>query len=361
MLKYEDKIIMQTSVNKRIYYLDILRVIACLSVIMIHTSEKYVVRDFGTFNFYIGNLFDSIAHIGVPIFVMISGSLMLDEKYDYSNKKLIKHIVKLIVFFLFWSVLYSIAYNIIGKIFVTHEPIDILEFLKSIVKGHFHLWFIYMIVGLYLIVPLLRLWVKKENKKYIEYFMILSIIFSFILPQIVSFASNYNSLFEHINIIFDNINLKYVGGFTTYFILGWYLNNFDIKNKRIIYILGITGLVITFTATAILSITTKKSIQMYDELTINIFFQALMVFTIVKNKYKSLDNINNKLLLGISKNSLGIYAVHPLLLTITYMIFEKLNLNNAIINIPIAFAIVLFISYVIVYIMRKIPFLKNVV
>ena len=51
--------------KKRIYYLDILRVIACLTVIMIHTSATYVVRNFGTFNFglviclivYLGLLF----------------------------------------------------------------------------------------------------------------------------------------------------------------------------------------------------------------------------------------------------------------------------------------------------------------
>lgn len=352
---------MQSNTNKRIYYLDILRAIACLSVIIIHTSAKYVIKDFGTFNFYIGNLFDSIAYIGVPLFVMISGSLMLDEKYNYSNKKLIKHITKLIVFFLFWSVLYSIAYNIIGKIFVKHEAVDIVEFFKSIVTGHFHLWFIYMIVGLYLIVPLLRLWVKMENKKYIEYFIILSIIFSFILPQIVSFGSYYCGSFEQIKIILDFIDLKYVGGFTTYFILGWYLNNYDIKNKKLLYILGITGFVLTFTATAFLTITKGKAIQMYEELTINILLQALMIFTIVKNKYKSLDSLNNKLILGISKNSLGIYAVHPALLSIIYMIFEKLNLNNAIINIPIAFAVTLIISYAVAYIIRKIPLLKNVV
>lgn len=347
---------MKTNENKRIYYLDILRVIACLSVIMIHTSSRYVVKDFGTFNFYVGNFFDSIARIGVPIFVMISGSLMLDEKYDYSNKKLIKHIFKLLIFFLFWSIFYSIINNVINN-----KSIDIINFISSIAVGHFHLWFIYMIVGLYLIVPLLRLWVKKENKKYIEYFIGLSLIFSFILPQIVYVGSIYSNLFANINKILNNINLQYIGGFTTYFILGWYLNNYNIKNKKLLYIFGIIGFILTFTATAILSITTGKAIQLYDNLTINVFFQSLMVFIIVKNKYQSLNKMNNKLLLGISKNSLGIYAIHPFLISKIYPILAKINFNNALINILVVYVIILIISYIIVYIMKKIPLLKNVV
>lgn len=73
--------------KNRIFYLDILRVIACLSVIMIHSSAEYVTNDIGSFNFWIGNLFDSLTRIGVPIFVMISGALMLDKNYQYETKK----------------------------------------------------------------------------------------------------------------------------------------------------------------------------------------------------------------------------------------------------------------------------------
>ena len=62
--------------KKRIYYFDVLRVIACLAVIMIHTSGTYVLRNFRTFNFWVRNLFDSLSRIAVPLFVMISGALL---------------------------------------------------------------------------------------------------------------------------------------------------------------------------------------------------------------------------------------------------------------------------------------------
>ncbi len=347
--------------NKRIYYLDILRVIACLAIIMIHTSSRFVIKDFGSSNFYVGNFFDSIARIGVPIFIMISGSLMLDKNYKYTNKKLINHISKMIRFLIFWSILYSVIYNIFIPIFIKHEPLDIVKFIESIIDGHFHLWFIYMIIGLYLIVPLLRLWVKDENKKYVEYFIVISVILSFIMPEIILIGSYYNTLFEHINIALSNINLKYVEGYTTYFILGWYLNNYNIKNKKLLYILGIISIIITFGSTAILSISKETAIQMYDNLTINVFFQSIMIFVIIKDKYKNIEYTNKKIISNISKNSLGIYAIHPLIITIVNKILINVGLDIAIINIPICFILVFIISFIISYLASKIPLLKRVV
>lgn len=70
----------------RVYYLDILRVLACIAVIMIHASGDYVLDNFGSSNFMIGNVLDSLSRIGVPIFVMISGSLLLDENHIVQKK-----------------------------------------------------------------------------------------------------------------------------------------------------------------------------------------------------------------------------------------------------------------------------------
>ena len=180
--------------SNRIVYMDVLRVIACFSVIMIHSSAQYVVKDIGSFNFWVGNIFDGLARIGVPLFIMISGALMLDKNYQFSTQKIIKHIIRMIVFFVFWSVLYCFIFNIVDSIIIKHESIDIIKIIGSLIKGHYHLWFVYLIIGLYLIVPLLRLWVNDTNKKYVEYFIILSIIFTYIIPQIISIGSNYSNL-----------------------------------------------------------------------------------------------------------------------------------------------------------------------
>lgn len=85
--------------NNRIVHMDVVRVIACFAVIMIHSSAPYVIENFGSLNFWIGNIFDGLARIGVPLFVMVSGALMLDEKYNFSKQKLIEHIKNDYIFY----------------------------------------------------------------------------------------------------------------------------------------------------------------------------------------------------------------------------------------------------------------------
>ena len=87
---------MNNVTNKRVYYLDILRVIACLSVIMIHVTANYLYTNFGSVNFVISNIINSLSRIGVPLFVMISGSLLLNSEYTLSKQKLINRIIKMI-------------------------------------------------------------------------------------------------------------------------------------------------------------------------------------------------------------------------------------------------------------------------
>ena len=73
--------------KERNSFLDITRIVAVLAVIMIHTSSGFVtLYDTSSIEFLWGNIFDSISRIGVPLFVMISGSLMLDEEKNITIK-----------------------------------------------------------------------------------------------------------------------------------------------------------------------------------------------------------------------------------------------------------------------------------
>ena len=338
--------------KKRIYYLDILRVIACLAVIMIHSSCDYVMYKSTNFNFWVGNVFDSFARLGVPLFVMISGALLLDEKYDYSKEKLIKHIKKMILFFIFWSFIYCLVFNIIGQLFLLEKDFNVNRIINAFVQGYYHLWYIYLIIGLYLILPLLRLWVNDKNKKYVEYFVILSLIFNFLIPQIIIIGNCYGNAFVGINdILCSKLCLQYVGGFTTYFILGWYINNYEIKHKKLIYILGIISVLISIFGTYILKL------EFYGNLSLHVLLYTAAVFLFIKN----IKTKENKLVLFISKYSLGIYAIHAMIIYVVNKVLLKINFTNALINIPIVFIITLVISTIGAYIISKIPFFKKFV
>ena len=77
--------------KKRILYLDVLRIFAALMVVMIHVSAQYVNNMSNNLtDFMIGNVFDSLSRVAVPIFAMISGAVMLDESKQYSTKDFLK-------------------------------------------------------------------------------------------------------------------------------------------------------------------------------------------------------------------------------------------------------------------------------
>ena len=348
--------------KNRIFYLDVLRVIACLSIVLIHSAGGYVVENIGSPNFWVGNALDSMARIGVPLFIMISGALMLDKNYSFSKKKLMRHIVRMVVFFVVWSAFYCLIFVVADEVFIKHQPISISDVILSFFGGHYHLWFVYLIVGLYFILPLLRLWVNDKNKKYVEYFIILALVFNFTIPQVISVAGNYNTLFEELNFILANhFQLKYVGGYTAYFILGWYINNYDIKYKKALYLLGLLGFVITFIGTYILSVTTEKPIQIYDASNINVFLQSAAVFILVKDKYINSEK-NNKIIDSISEKSLGIYAIHVLFITFAFKTSDIIHISaNAIITVPFVFVSALLLSYISSFILSKIPLIKEIV
>ena len=314
--------------KKRIFYLDVLRVIACLAVLMIHTSAKYLSYNPNSYDFWIGNIFDSLSRIGVPLFIMISGSLMLDEKYNCTKEKLKTHIFKMIIFFISWSLIYSFAHQIIN---ISKNSTSISYNIIQVLKGHTHLWFVYLIVGLYLIVPILRLWVKKVNKKIVQYFIILSIILTLIIPQIIEIGSYYNETFEIFKDIYNNsLCIKYTGGYTIYFILGWYINNYEIQNSKLLYILGIIGFIITLFGTYLLTVSTGKAIQMYDNLSINIFLQSTSIFLLIKTKLKDC-NKNNLFITKIANNTLGIYALHMIFISLIDIILILIRILQNII------------------------------
>lgn len=100
---------------ERNYSLDLTRIAAVLAVVMIHVSSAFVSSyEINTLEFQTANVLDSISRLGVPLFVMISGSLFLDEKRKISTRNLYFKNIKGILFLLYlWSFLYTCIYNVV--------------------------------------------------------------------------------------------------------------------------------------------------------------------------------------------------------------------------------------------------------
>ena len=238
----KEKIVLKT--NNRILYYDYLRILATFAVIILHVAAQNLRKvEIGSFPWDVFNFTDSAVRWCVPIFVMISGALFLDNNKPLSIKKLYtKNILRIIIAFLFWSAIYA-TYNVLdGK--------TLRDGILFFVKGHYHLWFMFMIAGLYVIVPLLRK--ITASKSATQYFIVVGFIFSFLIPRTINLLQvleipHTTDLLKSISDAFNNVYFNFTSGFVIYFVLGYYLSHYQIKKSlRIVsYLVGILAYLFT--------------------------------------------------------------------------------------------------------------------
>lgn len=343
--------------TKRVIYFDYLRIIAIFIVIFLHTaSQNYTTTEVGSFEWAVFNVYDGLARWGVPIFVMISGALFL-KKEQPIGKLYKKNILRMLIILLSWSILYALSSTIAHRI---NSPQD---FIFNVIKGPGHLWFLYMIIGLYMATPLLRRII--ENKKYSKYFMVLAIIFSFLIPRIIEIINIWQPSFANtLSEVNSNIGLNLVLGYTGYFMLGYIINETKItkKTETILYILGFFSLVFSIISTHVLSnYMQEANILFYNNLSINILFVSIGIFVFFKKHLNhQLTGKREKRLIFLSKCSLGVYLIHMLLLNTLKILLHIDTLSfNPVISVPTIAIAIYILSYIISIIINRLPFFKT--
>ena len=339
--------------NRTIYF-DYLRVFATFAVIILHLSARYwYSADVNGFQWQTFNFYDSIVRWCVPIFVMISGSLFLSRdiplKTIYS-----KYILRMCTAFLFWSVVYAVFVNagITGRI-------------AAVITGHYHMWFILMIIGLYMCIPFIKPIVQDEKRT--KYFLLLSFIFTFVILEAVAIMRDFGTLTivrasEALNSVSIGFTMKIVSGYAVYFVLGYFLNKTELSKKQriIIYMLGLAG----FASTVLLNLFSSLKAQeplgnYYDYFRANVLLEVLAVFTFFKYRKYRFDGLN-AFIGRLSKYSFGAFLVHALIIEqVIPRIGLEVYYSSPALGIPILGVIVLCMSFIISAIINHIPFLKK--
>lgn len=198
--------------KKREENLDLLRIISAVMVIVLHVGAIYgkeVNLTFPNYYFTVGNFYHSVTRTAVPTFVILSGYFLLSNIKNLNWKKHYKRTFSKIiiptVIFSGMYVIYSIGIGVIknGKMFDMFKP------FKNWLNGqpYYHMWYMYMIIGLYLITPILiKIRLNIGDKK----FEIYGWIFMFI-GMVINSTS--------ITVIWPFQFILYLG----YFILGYSL------------------------------------------------------------------------------------------------------------------------------------------
>jgi surface polysaccharide O-acyltransferase-like enzyme len=309
-----------TNEKYKVQWIRDLRVISTVCVIIIHISCRMLVGNNGSYFWWIGNIFDSSARFAIPIFVMISGALLLPKEYELSQF-LKKKTLRIIFPFIFWSLFY-ILFNLLrlsqhGVTFTFLLAFKyIFKNLLSCPSFSSHLWYIYMLIGLYIFIPIIGKWVRNATNSEIEYFLILWGLI--IILSVTSFGSA----------LIDSLNLKYFSGYPGYLILGYYLSIKKIKRNKmrflISFFLFLFGAFITFFGTWYVFVNNVNyQGDFYNYLSPNVLLLSIGIFVFIKNIQFSYSTLVNLIFNFLDKYSFGIYLVHIFVLEC----FFKFNIN----------------------------------
>lgn len=166
----------KTLENRTVYY-DCLRVAATMAVILLHVAAmNWSNVDVNSREWFVFNFYDSIARWGVPVFVMISGALFLSKKTISIKTLFFKYVLRMLTAFVVWSFIYYLVVpnEIVERFIGLFRPGKLEKFI-NISTSHYHLWFVPMIAGIYICLPIIRK--ISEDEKISNYFLIISFVF----------------------------------------------------------------------------------------------------------------------------------------------------------------------------------------
>ena len=347
---------MEIKTVERNWGLDLLRIWAAFTVVLLHTNpQAYLEVEISSASWNVMNLVTALCCWNVSAFFMISGAFLLSPQKALSTRMLYrKNIARMVMAFVFWSAVYALTYCFLrgkGK----------WTFFNELIRGHYHMWYLFALISLYLIVPLLQK--MTASKKATEYFLLLFLVLSFFVGR----ALNFVLLFElpHQDVI-QSLQSAYaqINPYRTltplfYFVLGHYLFAYPPapRTRRLFYAAGITGFALTVLLTRWHSGVLQTTSTVFSaNASLGVLAMTSALFVFFQSLHFNLSAKSKALLLNLSKCTFGIYLIHPLVLERIHVTYPLLSV--CILGIAL---LVFFISLAVSAVIRRIPILKKVI
>ena len=349
---------MKELLHKRNHSLDVIRIAAVLAVVMIHCCAPFVTNyEPHMAEFVFGNVFDSMARMGVPLFLMLSGALFLDERREITLKGIVtKNVKNLAILTILWAAAYSLVYNVLvlsmkGSSVHTEVVID------GILNGHGHMWYLYMTMGIYVITPFLRKIVRRENRELVLSFILISFAVQFLLPTVGQLCPENPGIAFLLTWI-DKFHLDFFDGYITYYLLGWYIVHVGITEKHqktIVYFTGLAALAFIICYAQF----TGDHEAVYEYIGAPVFLYSVSIFLLLNDIKFNFNERAANITAELSKLSFGVYIIHVLVLDT----FNKIlpYSGHCAFSLPVRFVTVSGCSFLCIYVMSKIPFIKKLI
>lgn len=339
----------------RNFRLDLLRVLACYLVIQQHASEFFYIGPestviSGTDTFWIG-IITSIARISVPLFVMISGFLLLPMKgtsHDFFQKRF----TRILYPFLVWCILYTLYYMVSRGDSWSEALTNILHIPVNFGVEIGHLWYIYMLIGLYLIIPVISPWLAGCSKRELQGYLILWSLTT-LLPYIHTlYPQIWGECYWNPTPAF-----YYFSGFVGYLLLGFYIKKYGALPVFPALLLTAIGYAITTTTFSLRidAVPTVPELELsWGFCTINVAMMSYGIFSIIMHIPAKGTGKIGRLVQDISLQSYGIYLAHIMVLNVFYNLLQPL-FPSALLSVPVI-ALCTFISvYLLVKLLSFLP------
>ena len=347
--------------KKRVIWIELLRVMACIGVIGIHAGSQHF-RDMPLDSsvWAVSNFYHGINRFAVASFIMISGCLYLDSKRTWNLRRLWKrNILPIAAAYIFWQMFYAVYRIITNGTLAKGGKAALVKFMVYISKSYFHLWYLPMLIGLLIITPMLWEIVNSaRGKQWEEYMIVLFLVF-----QILPYTINYFPFpwKEHIMDILQTVQPEMVTGYIGYFILGHYLSHYEIS-KKLEYLVYVLGVILILAAIGLCYISSQKSgkpIQsFYENYTLAGFFWGSSFFLFFKNYVSKIkwNEKQEKRICYLGSCTFGIYLIHALIRDILHRIgIDSMMISNTAIAIPVLITMIFVLSLAAVMIIKKIP------
>jgi len=327
----------------RVFYIDALRVFSVFCMIMLHVAvTRKSNGQFGETGWMVANVFDCFARFCVPVFVMVSGLMFLNPDKPVSIKAIYtKYLLRIATAFAFWSLLYAVPGS--G---------NFRDLFFNFIHGGGHMWFLYMLCGLYMTTPLLRK--ITEDKKLTEYFLLLAFVFALMTPFADLFFANQPFKTR----IVGKMHLQMVLGYQFYYVVGFYLGKYGLRRRHeiTVFALGAIGFLFMVAGTRHMAIKNADAYtHCYAHLLPGTAFYTMAVFMAFKNTRLKLNAKAKNAVSLLAKLSFGIYLVH--LFVLRQMLADVWA--NPAVDIPYKTIVVFTASAVIVFVISKIPVLNK--
>ena len=360
--------------KQRIIYLDFLKVIAIFLMVANHCVDNVTPaeRALPWYNLW-GSVYNSFTRPAIPLFMMVTGILLLPTKMDMGSFYK-KRLSRVLIPFLVWSVLYNLFPWFTGLLNCDPETIHVFfkwadtsqafgDALRNILMIPFNfsafavqMWYVYLLIGIYLYIPVFSAWVEKSDKRSQRIFLAIWAV-SLFVPYLRNYLTE--NLFGECS--WNEFGLfYYFAGFSGYMLLGYHLVKYPLQMSKVSkYALAAIAFAIGYAVTLI-GFKNATAVEGQSEAMVELFFTfcspnvALMTFAIflIAKDLRFENKRINRFISQFSICTFGIWMCHYLFVGPVFLLFKSCEMP-VLLKVFFENILVLLASFALVYLVRS--------